>query len=473
MKEWRNIKKLHAAQLERNQALLKENRELKERIGILESEDKRKDATIQTLMLRVEELERMIFGKKPRKTLKEDGDLDDNQMPRKPAVRDQSSYQRSIPDAQDVSDEKYHTRDTCPDCKTPLKRIQRRVFYEEDIVLPTEKEKLKTVVKHTIEKGWCPSCRRWTVAYPLPLTRVALGKNVKLYLCYLSILIRLSFEQIKTLLKTTYDFDLSDGEIASILEKESRVLRPEYEALKDRIRQQKGVHYDETGWNVQEGTQGNHAWVVTGTQTNEAVFECGRSRGKGIAKALKGSAEHIGITDDYGAYRNLFIHHQLCFAHPQRKFRELAESDTLDAGTQTLCKKTSHEFSLLYADVRAVLSRPFDMSERAIIHDEFTRRFDEIASYNQADPRKLATLKETLRKNRTSYFTCLLHEGIPPDNNKAERALRHLVLKRKTSFGSKTERGAETTSILASVLLSLFWTKPASFFQEYMRLRGV
>jgi Transposase IS66 family len=100
-------------------------------------------------------------------------------------------------------------------------------------------------------------------------------------------------------------------------------------------------------------------------------------------------------------------------------------------------------------------------------------RLDQIAMPNTNDPKKLATLKESLRKNRESYFTCLLHDGIPPDNNKAERSLRHLVLKRKISFGSKTEEGAKTMSVLASVLLSLFWSKPKDFFGEYVRVRGV
>ena len=62
------------------------------------------------------------------------------------------------------------------------------------------------------------------------------------------------------------------------------------------------------------------------------------------------------------------------------------------------------------------------------------------------------------------------HKGIPIDNNKAERALRHLVIKRKISFGSKTQRGAETTSILASVILSLKWNNPENWFKTYLAL---
>ena len=56
-----------------------------------------------------------------------------------------------------------------------------------------------------------------------------------------------------------------------------------------------------------------------------------------------------------------------------------------------------------------------------------------------------------LFKNREKYLTCLKFPGqIPMDNNKAERGLRHLVIKRKISYGSKTEKGAETIIWLAS-----------------------
>lgn len=474
----RNLENLHKVQLKRNIKLLAERKELRERVRILERRDKEKGAIIAGLKLQIEELKRMIFGRRKKKAnpTEEDGDGEDSKdgnAPRKKADRTPDSYRRPVPKDEEVTQEGHHGVDLCPDCKTPLEDLETKVFYEEDIVLPTAGKPMRAALKRTIERGWCPSCKKWVSAFPLPPTQVMIGENARIYICYLSILLRLSFEQIRMLLKTTYHFGLSDGEISKILEQESVRLRPEYEALNDRIRLQKGVHYDETGWRVQKEKEGHHAWVMTGTETPEAVFVCGKSRGKGVAEDLKGNAAHIGISDDYGAYRNLFTKHQLCFAHPQRKFRDLADSPSLDERGQEQSKKTYEAFSLLYRDLREVLAQPFDLSKRKEALPSFLSRLDEVAEQNAVDPKKLATLKESLRKNRESYFVCLLEDGIPPDNNKAERSLRHLVLKRKTSFGSKTEEGARTTSVLASVLLSLFWSKPKDFFGEYAKLRGV
>ena len=98
-------------------------------------------------------------------------------------------------------------------------------------------------------------------------------------------------------------------------------------------------------------------------------------------------------------------------------------------------------------------------------------RFDVVTAENKDDPPALEKIKERLRKQKERYFTCVAMPGIPPDNNKAERALRPLVLKRKMSFGSRTQDGADTMSVLYSVLLSLWWTSKETFFGEYAALR--
>lgn len=472
MIEWRNIKKLHAAACQRVESLEQLVKEQKKTITFFQEENHTQTNLIQTLQLRIEDLERILFGKKHKKEETDEERDSPTSHEKPPSRRPPASYQRRIPAEDEITDTEPHLIDICPDCNTPLIKKKVSVFYEEDIVMPTEEKKLKTIVQHIVEKGFCNRCRTWRTAILSPPTSVVLGTNVKLYICYLSILIRLSYEQVRTLLHTTYNIQVSDGEISNILEKEAVVLRPAYEALANHIRSQQGAHYDETSWQVQQEEQGRFAWVMTGTETNDAVFSCGQSRGKGNAENLKGDSDHIGISDDYGVYRNLFTRHQLCWAHPQRKLRDLAQADALSEETRAHCGKVYQQFAALYQELRIILAQPFDEKERMRMHIYFLQQLDHIAVPHTADPKKLQTIKESLQKNKNAYLICLLYENIPADNNKAERALRHLVLKRKTSFGSRTQRGAETFSILASVLLSLWWRKPVNFFQEYAVLRG-
>jgi hypothetical protein len=60
-------------------------------------------------------------------------------------------------------------------------------------------------------------------------------------------------------------------------------------------------------------------------------------------------------------------------------------------------------------------------------------------------------VRERIRKRRQWLFTFLDHEAVEGTNNRAERALRPAVIARKLSCGNKTERGARTWEILASL----------------------
>jgi hypothetical protein len=88
------------------------------------------------------------------------------------------------------------------------------------------------------------------MAVSLPTTSVVLGNSVKRYTTYLSIVCRQSYAQIQDILYQSYDFKISQGEIAKILEQEGEQLRPEYERLKVKIRGEPSIHLDETSWHL-------------------------------------------------------------------------------------------------------------------------------------------------------------------------------------------------------------------------------
>ncbi len=454
-----NLERLHPIAIKRNETLTKENKELKERVSTLELTAKEQAGTIETLKLQIEELKQMIFGKKKHK----DDNNDDILPPKERAIiqRSKDSYKRQIPDR--ITKEKEHKIDNCSDCNTTLIKKKTVIFYEEETLLNT-----KEVIKHFAEKGYCITCKKWKSAIPI-YANCVLGHKLKLYICYLSILLRLSYSQIQQILQDTYQIQVSDGEITKILNKEAVKLRPEYERMKERIRKQQAHHFDETSWKVQKGKQGNYAWVMTGTENTEAVFSCGQSRGKGNAEDLYGNSNAVGISDNYGVYRNMFKHHQLCWAHIHRKLKDLATSSSLDDDKRLYCRIVYTEFSKIYLNLREVLE-----TEHGIHYEKERIKLKEqmltLTIPNTKDPKKLKEIRQSLNRDIDKYFTCLLFPNIPSDNNKAERALRHLVIKRKTSFGSKTQNGADTTSVLTSVLLSLKWLNPDNFFEKYFEL---
>ena len=446
----RSLENLHIKARERIVLLEKENFSLRKRVKELEDQNKDLNGKVEALSFQFEQIKIKLFGKKPI--------LNRIIQRRDKKERDIFSYKRPVPTS--ITETKPHSIDLCLHCNQTFKKKWVKIFFEEDIPLPIQ----KSVIQHEVEVGYCSSCKRQSSGIPIPSKKVILGENVKKYVCILSIANRLTHSQIQENVRDIFDISISIGEIGNILETEANNLRPEYQVLKESVLMQNGTHYDETGWNVQKEEQGRFAWVATGTENFDTVFFLGRSRGKGNIEDIgKGK---LGISDDYGAYKNAFEDHQLCWAHPQRKLRDLAESEEFGQRKKKRIITTYQDFSNLYQNIRKKLGEEIS----PYLKSRFQNLFNQITESHFLDPTPLSKLKISLRKNKEKYFTFLNHKGIPIDNNKAERALRHLVIKRKISFGSKTQRGAETTSILASVILSLKWNNPENWFKTYLAL---
>jgi len=445
MTELRNLRKLHAGARSRVIVLEKENKLLKERVAVLELAFDEHEKIIADLRLQLEELRTIVFGKKWKK--EEHIDIDDTPSGTTRGSRSAESYKREAPKEEDITETESHPISNCVHCGGVIYEKENVTYFIEDIPLPQK----KVVVKHVVEKGYCEMCDCWMTAEPLPPATITFGQNVKRYVTYLSVVCRQSYGQIQAILEHTYKFDISQGEIAKILCNEGERMRPEYERLKAKIRGEPSIHLDETGWNLVMGDgMKRYAWTMTGGASNESVFLLGKTRGKGNATDLIGDSKAVLVSDDYGAYRKTENPHQLCCAHPNRKLRDLATSLEITGDIHDHCVSAYKTFNKIYADIET--ARISKNPERS--HKQLLARLKEFAVYDQLDPAKLTRIKEQIGARTLNYLTCLKYHGVAADNNAAERSLRHLVLKRKISFGSFREKTAETLAILVSVLLS-------------------
>jgi hypothetical protein len=452
MTELRNLRKLHAGARTRIAILEEENKLLKTRVMILEGMVRTYEATQADLKLQVEELRTMVFGRKKRVT----NDDEDPLPPPEKTPRPSDSYRRPVPTDAEVTDTEHHPLLSCIHCQGTCTKTKILTYYVEDIPLPVQ----KTITKHLVEKGYCPICAKWCTAVPLPTHTVMLGLTAQKYLCYLIIVCRLSYAQTQQLLKDTFSFAVSQGEIAKILARQAVLYRPEYEQLKVRIRGEPCVGLDETGWQLHDQGEHTYAWVMTGMKSTESVYLLGESRGGDNVDTLLGK-KHQGyvVTDDFGGYHKLGKH-QLCWAHLIRKFRDLSRSKELPEPAHISCVSQYTQVAELFADI----ARNRDQSER----DAYTQRLRDLAVILPSDGLKLQRIKKTLQKNIPLYLTCLADPSIPLTNNQSERSLRHLVLKRKISFGSLKKQTAETTAILLSILLSRRARDPENYVREWV-----
>jgi len=423
-------------------------------------------AAIETLRIQVAELQTMVFGKKrkpPTGTPAEDILVEAPKLP-----RTKSSYRRPVPPADAITTERpVPLPETCG-CGGSFKTITTHNRYEEDIPLPdlTSDYRPHLVTRYVIERGICRACGKATSNQDLGGQAVRLGPNVRLLICHLVTVVGLSYAQVTNLLLGLYGIAVSDGEIASTLANAHQAWLPAYEKLKADIRAAPTRHYDETPWAIQDQDNYGHAWVMSASDSPNTVFHLATSRGTRHARDLHGETAGVRISDDYGVYRNLSGQQQLCWVHLYRVIRDLRYNDNLPEEQLPYVTWWYEQFACIYHDLRLYLDEPYDVVVRETQATELWRRLRVLLPTRNGEPEKLTRLKAQLaRAGQDRLFTCLPSNTLC-DNNRAERDLRQLVLKRKRSFGSKTERGAQALSTVLSICTTTWRSNPAGYFRS-------
>lgn len=467
-----NLERLYSVSRERSEKMEQLIKEQGQMISRQDQIIKAQAELIEKLKLIIEEFEVKIFGKKKDKDRAGKSKNGDGESRAEKKLRPADSYRKPIPKQEEITKTQEYPITNCPDCNTSL--IDLKTIDQYKIELAFLDKALKEIECQYVQSGYCPKCKKRISAIPISPAQVYFGPSLKQFICHSIIILRLSLSQTKNLLKTIADIDVSEGEISSILQEHSIALNPEFERIKEQIQNEPAAHFDETTYKVfDENACGNYAWIMASSKNNDAVFAFGKNRGQGNAQDLKGknNPDQIGVTDNYCGYKNLFgANHQLCWAHLIRKVRDLAQSDQLPQDKKEYCVNLHQSLKGIFHELDQALHLPFDLASRGLVKETLRSKLEKLSKPDKLDCAKLKTIKQSLAKDIELYFTCLLHEGVPATNNKAEQLLRHAVIKRKISFGFQTQKGADAASILFSVLLSLWRRSKQNFFVEYRRL---
>jgi transposase len=465
LQEGRNYKHLYHELKDKYDEVKTENKELRQ-------ENQELKTAVNTLKIQVAELQTMVFGKKKKPPT---GHFVSELPKSEPKPRNKASYRRLSPPAHAITSEELMPLPKNCTCGGSFRKVTVHERYEEDIPLPelTEDYQPHLVTKYVIERGVCGSCGKATAGQALGGQSVTLGLNVRLLICHLVTVVGLSYAQIIQLCRGLYGITVSDGEIANALHAKHQAWQPAYEQLKANVRASPVRHYDETQWKIVAADNSGHAWVMAAANSPSTVFHLATSRGGKHAQKLHGNAEGIHITDDYSPYRNLPGQQQLCWAHLYRCIRDLRHNDNLPKAQARYVTQWYEAFAEIYQDLRTYLAEPYTLVKRQTQSDTLWQCIQTLADQpapKAGEPNKLTRLKaQLLRAGQDKLLVCLTANTFC-DNNRAERDLRPLVLKRKRSFGSKTERGAKALSTVLSICTTTWKANPANYFQALAEL---
>ena len=263
------------------------------------------------------------------------------------------------------------------------------------------------------------------------------GNELKTWVSYFKYELRVPENKIYTLLQEI-GMVISEAEISKILLENGEKLSYETEEIKKTgLLNSTYVNMDETGWR-REGNN-KHVWYIGNTKFS--AYEIHDKRNSETAKAVleienDKTKKIVVVHDDFSAYSNLSVLASgLCFLHEIRLFEKLIPY--FDHHAERLNKKIGELWDV-YDALKAYRLDP-DSKTKARIENMFDRTLQEETGFEDLDHRLALTCAKKER-----LLTCLEYPEVPPENNCAERGLRHVVIIRKISGGSRSKQGEKS-----------------------------
>ena len=327
--------------------------------------------------------------------------------------------------------------DCCPDCGGRLRLFEQPA----DVLQQVEITTAPTIVtEHRVPGYWCPRCGKYhSAALPEAVKKAGLlGPRLTALVAYLKGVCHASYTTIRKFLRDVVGVKVSRSYLVKVITKVSQSLADCYGELLDRLPGEAAMNVDETGH--REYRQRYWTWCFRAQLFT--LFRIDRSRGSEVLVEALGT-EFNGVLgcDYFSAYRKYMrqfgVRVQFCMAHLIRdvKFLLTLPSAADRAYGQRLCDALREMFAVIHrrdqmskADFRSAL--------------ETARRRVLWAGTTDVPATKHATnLAERFRKHGEAYFRFITTPGIGPTNNLAEQAIRFVVIDRRITQGTRSEKG--------------------------------
>ena len=403
--------------------LRKENKELREENVYFKE-------VFKALEKRIEELEGLVKEKSKPSFVKKDVE----EEPKKTGQKEgHKGYSRHIPERIDKIKE--HKLDKCPICGEPVSDTQE---IRERIVEDIEQPKIKNT-KHLIHRCYCKKCDKIVepeIEDALPNARF--GLKLMLLVLILKLDCRIPSNKVTSILSSVFGIKISDGEIYNILRQLSEAFGDYYSEIEKRIKEALIKNIDETSWRI----NGKNNWLWIFINKEVALYVVRKKRSSKVPIEILGNQEGKTIIDDrFSAYNELAkvsgCEQQICWAHLLRNSKDLAE----------------HYREAKYIHKR--MKYIYEKAKEGEKKEKLLHWIDLIASRTYRSTEVFKFVKSVYRNHRENLFRFIDNPEIDSTNNRAERGLRHAVVIRKISNGSRSEDGAEITARLLSVLQTM------------------
>lgn len=339
----------------------------------------------------------------------------------------------------------FHAAQTCLTCGMILTggSVKRTREVIEVPLMPA------TVTEHVYLERCCPHCRtRHTPAVDLVgqvVGKQRFGVGLVSLIVTLREEARLPVATIRWYLETFHALSVSAGAIVGAIQCVAQAGMTAVAMLREEIRGSPAIHADETGW--RENGENGYIWTFCTPTTR--YFVRGSRASAMVERVLGDECAGVLVSDFYAGYAPYPGVKQKCWAHLLRDVHDLRVAHADDAAVQAWAAGVRDSY--LRAVAWKAAHPTADTQRRQGAQQRFAAELAAVyAPYVEA-PVPQQSLSARMAKHLHEMFVFIAEPAVPPDNNEAERSLRHLVTSRKISGGTRSGAGSMAKMALASL----------------------
>jgi len=241
---------------------------------------------------------------------------------------------------------------------------------------------------------------------------------------------------------------VGDGSLVEIFHRMARMFSGVIPKLIEEYRHSPVKHADETGWRT-DGKNG-YAWLFATLKISLFLFK--KTRSSSVPRAIFGQERVPGtlVVDRYSGYNKMPCEIQYCYSHLLREVEDLEKEFTDQA-----------EIKAFVSTVAPLLALAMGLRGQPISDAQFLLRASEVkaqikgAMEAPGQHMGIRRIQDIFTEHEGRLYHWAENREVPAENNLAERDLRPTVIARKVSFGSQSDAGAHTRSVLMTVAHTL------------------
>ncbi|MEA1972638.1 MAG: IS66 family transposase, partial [Candidatus Cloacimonadota bacterium] len=293
----------------------------------------------------------------------------------------------------------------------------------------------KTIIKYIGKLSYCYHC---DIHYAPPiikkLKRIPFGHSFISWMMYQRINLRLPYHIIIQTSEEIFNVSFSDTTIVNNMKYFYKYYNYTEKLITKNILKSKIIHADETKINIQGVNQ--YVWVFTDGEN--VLLKMTKTREADIVHKFLENYDGVLISDFYPGYDSVKCSQQKCWVHLIRDLNEDLWKEPFNKELELFISSVSNLIVPILQTIQKYGSKKVHLNKyQKEIKKFYKKNIDDI-DYTFETTKKY---QKRFKRHKNSLFTFMKQDGIPWNNNMAERAIRQLAVQRKIS-GSFSENAA-------------------------------